>query len=334
MINKKSNIKKNHKNNHKNKSFIGAFFIFIILILMCFPAASCAGDEVKTDLIEEIKYGVVEVEMYNPGGGAKTYGSGFIVSANTSDSESASGKSCVIITNYHVTEGLYPRVRFFGEDGFTDAVLRGYNEDFDVAVLVVGALPDKYHVFNFDSAPVLGGEVLSLGFVSHRLSVYDGLVSVKDKWIKVDGDWFYVFETTAVAPEGTSGGVCVDKNGNLIGLNCYNYSLDGLLGGISYKVPSPVVAAIYDRIMNSEAKVSNPALWLAVYDDYITVTAFGKGAFDVYLSAAGLLKIKNSANSDFKDGATVHTVNGREVDFCAFMSEIILTGKETQIVCF
>ncbi|MCL2676054.1 MAG: serine protease [Firmicutes bacterium] len=305
---------------------VGLFVVALILsaFCSCVHGRECKKGESTADLIERVKYGVVEVEAEAVNGGAKTYGSGFVVSAEDG--------RYFIVTNYHVaapdknaagTNNIV-RVRFFDEDDFVETTLRGYNEEFDVAVLIVSHVPQRVHVFTFGDAPALGQDVVSLGYVGGRLSPYDGIVSVKDKWIKTGLDWHYVFETTATAPQGTSGGPCIDKNGNVTGLNRYNYSVDGLLAGISYKVHSPVVATIYQRIIISEKTVSNPALGFMVGKDCLTVFDVN-GGFDIYLAPSGTLKIRNSDNPAFHDDDTFF-IEGKETDFCALVATLIRAG--------
>ncbi|MCH5154973.1 MAG: trypsin-like peptidase domain-containing protein [Clostridiales bacterium] len=156
------------------------------------------------------------------------------------------GKEVTVLTNAHVitqyVDGVLsvkPQVRFAGYDDFYIGDVKGYDEHYDVAVIIV-TVDDELPIYDIDGSYVVspdvtfkeGDYVVSIGnAMSMGIASYDGIISRKaelfdcDKLFGKGGTKTVpVFRTTAVINAGMSGGGVFDMEGRLVGLGTYRMS--------------------------------------------------------------------------------------------------------------
>lgn len=136
--------------------------------------------------------------------GPTSFGTGFFVSA-----------AGHVMTNAHVVNGC--REILVGEDK-KPAVLIGFNDDVDLAVLKTGIVPEVYARFT-DSPVRLGEDVAAFGFplrgiLSEELNMTTGNVSS----LRGLGGNASNFQFTAPIQAGNSGGPVADRSGRVIGI--------------------------------------------------------------------------------------------------------------------
>lgn len=188
-----------------------------------------------------------ESTTYNVFGQASTSassGSGFIIS---SDGE--------ILTNYHVVKGAQTLTVTLHDNTKYDAVVLGYEEDSDVALLKIDAtdlptvtLGDSSQLYVGDEVAAIGNP---LGELTYSLTV--GYISSMDRDVNTDGVPINMMQIDAAINPGNSGGPLFDMYGNVIGINTAKYSgtLSGsgaTIEGIGFAIPINDVVSILDDL--------------------------------------------------------------------------------------
>ncbi len=151
------------------------------------------------------------------------HGSGFLISNDG-----------YMLTNHHVVEDkAMVKVKF--EQGFTlDAQVLKVNEDFDLALLKVGATDLPALAIGSDAQLMLGEELFAIGTpldAALGQSVSRGILSGKRD---LDGRTF--LQTDVSINPGNSGGPVVDENGTVVGVATMKISGAGV-EGIGFAVP-------------------------------------------------------------------------------------------------
>ena len=172
-----------------------------------------------------------------------------------------------ILTNHHVVEGA-ERIRIRLRDGRQfEAVVRGSDEQSDLAVLQIQNFPADLPVAKLgDSDRVRVGEFAIAIGAPFRLdySVTYGHVSAKGRNSVVpmalggalmDQDFL---QTDASINPGNSGGPLVNIDGEVIGINSM---IRGLNSGISFSIPINLAREISDRLIKEGRFVRS---WLGI----------------------------------------------------------------------
>ena len=143
-------------------------------------------------------------------GGSYNVGSGVIL---TSDG--------YIVTNYHVIEECSAlEVMLLTTQRVYDAVLIGYDEELDLAVLKVEAEDlTPARLANSDRLQV-GDQVYAIGNPMGYLygTMTDGIVSSLAREVEVDSHNMTLIQTSAALNSGNSGGALVDAYGQVVGI--------------------------------------------------------------------------------------------------------------------
>lgn len=192
-----------------------------------------------------------------------------------------SGNNVTVLTNAHViasyvTGEIKPSVRFYGEDGYFEANVVGYNGQYDVAVLNV-VHETSYTVYDLDGSEYFspdtdfaeGDYVVSIGnAMGMGIASYAGIISRKSELLECDELFgksgkkvVPVSRTTAVINAGMSGCGVFDMSGRLVGLGTYRMSNSAGVdteGGSSTDVedtgfftPMSVLYPIYKQIVEN-----------------------------------------------------------------------------------
>lgn len=293
-----------------------------LAIMLTLPLAACNMDTPK--LVKKTKYGLVELVCYDD------IGSGVITQI--------SEEGCIIVTNYHIVKDWQSsenspqlQVRFYESSTFEPAELLGYSSDYDIAALKTKAVPKKGYAFKFGKEPKVGDTAVSLGFVNSEISAYEGIVSCRDMLVDTGEDFGYLYLTQVSTPSpwGYSGGVTVNPKGKIMGLNAFNFILEDLIAGISYKVPVSIIKAVYNRILNSEKDgVYQPALGFVILPNgEILVNCLNNVKV---LYEYGKIKVISSDDEKLQTGKEITHVNGKKANLMTFLSEIITTYDKTE----
>lgn len=210
--------------------------------------------EAISAVVEARKPCIVEIES------GSAHGSGVIMKLENS--------KIYILTNYHVIENGYIKVRFMGADSWYDQVdVVGYDVGFDVAVVTIASSTAPYEIYELDGSDSFsrtlsykeGDIVVAIGnAMGHGIAAYDGIISRASELITKNNDKAVpVLRTTAAINAGMSGGGLFDTEGRFVGLSTYrmaNYmpgssSSDYDVEDTGYVVPVSIVYPLYKQIV-------------------------------------------------------------------------------------
>ena len=157
-----------------------------------------------------------------------------------------------IVTNYHVIENSSEVIVRTNDNKEYEAVIIGFDEIYDIAVLKIDSEKSLDYMFFGDSDSTLIGEwVLAVGNPYNLNStVTAGIISSKSRDLnEYDQKNQSFIQTDAAVNFGNSGGALVNIEGELIGINTLIQSMTGGYVGYSFAVPSNTVRKIFEDIL-------------------------------------------------------------------------------------
>ena len=232
-------------------------------------------------------------------GGTYSVGSGVIASADG-----------YIITNYHILQrGTDISVMLLSNQLVYDAVLVGYDEELDLAVLKVDA-PDLTPARLADSDQLqVGDQVYAIGNPMGYLygTMTEGIVSSLAREVEVSDHDMTLIQTSAALNSGNSGGALVDVYGQVVGITSAKItgvSDDVVTEGIGLAIPITDSLPFLNHIIQT-GETCRPALGVMcnIYTtgtrQQVVITEITPGS-----PAEGILQVDDQ----------VLAVNGRQVD--------------------
>ena len=157
-----------------------------------------------------------------------------------------------IVTNYHVIENSSEVIVTTNDNKEYNAVIIGFDEVYDIAVLKIDSDKSLDYIFFGDSDSTLIGEwVLAVGNPYNLNStVTAGIISSKSRDLnEYDQKNQSFIQTDAAVNFGNSGGALVNIKGELIGINTLIQSMTGGYVGYSFAVPSNTVRKIFEDLL-------------------------------------------------------------------------------------
>jgi len=157
-----------------------------------------------------------------------------------------------IVTNYHVIENSSEVIVTTNDNKEYNAVIIGFDEVYDIAVLKIVSDKSLDYIFFGDSDSTLIGEwVLAVGNPYNLNStVTAGIISSKSRDLnEYDQKNQSFIQTDAAVNFGNSGGALVNIKGELIGINTLIQSMTGGYVGYSFAVPSNTVRKIFEDLI-------------------------------------------------------------------------------------
>jgi len=164
-----------------------------------------------------------------------------------------------IATNNHVIENANTIYVTFEGDVSVPAKVIGTRSESDLAVLTVnwkdlndaGIEQVTTAVFGDSDALEVGSEVIAIGnAMGMGLSATDGIISMKEQTINVDGNQLGVLQTSAAINSGNSGGALVNASGEVIGINTAKYN-SAMVEGMGYAIPSNYIIPIVEELLQT-----------------------------------------------------------------------------------
>lgn len=187
-------------------------------------------------------------------------GSGFVISEDG-----------YILTNFHVIEDSDSiSVSTFSGNNY-DAMLIGYDERNDIAVLKIDAQGLRPVILGNSDNLNVGDEVVAIGNPLGELtfSLTGGAISAKDREVTFsDGITMKLLQTDCAINSGNSGGALFNLYGEVIGVTNAKYSSSGAeasIDNIGFAIPINSVRGIVESIIE-KGYVAKPYLGVAVMD--------------------------------------------------------------------
>ena len=196
-------------------------------------------------------------------------GSGFIISDDG-----------YILTNYHVIEDSSSITVSLYDGASYDAVLIGYDESNDIAVLKIEAeglvpvvLGDSDNLNVGDSVVAIGNPLGELTF-----SLTAGTVSAKDREVTLSSAvTMDLIQTDCAINSGNSGGALFNLYGEVIGITNAKYSSgsgEASIDNIGFAIPVNDILPIVESIIE-KGYISNPYIGVSIYDVSAEAQAYG-----------------------------------------------------------
>lgn len=231
-----------------------------------------------TEIVSTVGPAIVGISNRGPdslGGVSVSTGSGIIFS-----------KDGLIVTNFHIVEGADKLTVKLSSGKSLNAVIVGYDDKIDIAILKVNSSELPVAKFGDASKIRVGQTAVAIGNPfgeEFAGTVTTGVISTLNRKVKVkydngQEDSYKVFLTDATINSGNSGGALCNEAGEVIGLNSYKFSMDSNAEGMNVAVSINDVNRIINNIIN-QGKEKEPSLGLSVVDAIPDSNNSVKGAY-------------------------------------------------------
>lgn len=164
-----------------------------------------------------------------------------------------------IATNNHVVNGANSIFVTLEGDASVPAKVVGTKSESDLAVITVSwdalksAGVKNVSVASFGDSDHLqvGDSVIAIGnAMGMGLSATDGMISMTQQTINVEGNQLNVLQTSAAINGGNSGGPLVNSAGEVVGINTAKYN-SSMAEGMGYAIPSNVIKPIVEDLLEN-----------------------------------------------------------------------------------
>ena len=229
-----------------------------------------------------------------------------------------------IVTNYHVVEGA-TSVNVTLHDGTEyAAVVKGYDEASDIAVIKVDAAQLKPAVLGNSSVLAVGEQIVIIGNPLGELggSVSTGIISALARDVYVEDRPMTLLQTDAAVNPGNSGGGMFNLYGELVGI--VNAKSQGeSIDNIGFAIPLDDVKSIIESIMSVGYVPGRPYLGFeTVYiDNAFSAMQYHVTSFGVYV--LNVSDGSNAAKAGIEEGDMIISINGEAVSSDSDITGII-----------
>ena len=173
-----------------------------------------------------------------------------------------------VLTNYHVIESSNSISVTLYDGKSYDAVLIGYDESSDIAVLKIDAEGLTPVVLGDSDNLNVGDSVVAIGNPlgeEYCLTMTDGIVSALDRSVNYQGKTMRLLQTSAAINEGNSGGPLINDKGQVIGItNMKIISAASGVEGIGFAIPTDTVVQVVNAIMEDGAVYGRATIGITV----------------------------------------------------------------------
>ena len=241
-------------------------------------------------------------------------GSGFILTADG-----------YILTNFHVIESSSSISVTLYDGTSYDAVLVGYDESNDIAVLKIDASDLSPVVLGDSDNLNVGDDVIAIGNPLGELtfSLTAGAVSALDREITLSsGVMMNLIQTDCAINSGNSGGALFNLYGEVIGITNAKYSSSGTeasIDNIGFAIPINHIRSIVDSIIE-KGYISKPYIGVSVGDVSEETMGYGLPAGAAVKS---VVEDSPAEKAGIKVNDIITAVNGNEITGRSELSDTI-----------
>lgn len=165
-----------------------------------------------------------------------------------------------LATNYHVIEDSTSISVVFNDGTSANAIVRGYDENADVAVIMIkladlsdetkGAI--KTAVIGDSDAMEAGNGSIAIGnALGYGQSVTTGAISAVERTVQLTDGEMTLIQTEAAINPGNSGGPLLNARGEVIGINTIKYS-ETTVEGMGFAIPINSAMETIEGIISGE----------------------------------------------------------------------------------
>lgn len=266
------------------------------------------------------------------GGGSQTYevpssGSGIIIGENDTE--------LLIVTNNHVVEGSSSLKVTFIDDQAVDAVIKGTDEETDLAVIAVPLenitedTRSKISIARLGSSDELkvGQGVIAIGnALGYGQSVTVGYVSALDRQVRVsENTTRTLLQTDAAINPGNSGGALLNMRGEVIGINAAKYSSTDV-EGIGYAIPISKAEDILSQLMERKTRTAvaeDKRGYLGIQGTSVSEDASKSFGMPLGVYVYKILENGAAANSDLKEKDIITKFDGQTVKSMTELQDLL-----------
>ncbi len=250
-------------------------------------------------------------------------GSGFIISEDG-----------YIVTNHHVIEDASSvTVSTYDGTGY-DAVVVGYDESNDIAILKIDAQGLKPVVLGNSGDMSVGDDVVAIGNPLGELtfSLTKGAVSALNRDITVEsGVSMKLIQTDCAINSGNSGGALFNMYGEVIGITNAKYSSDygsASIDNIGFAIPIDNVKSVIESIIE-KGYVSQPYIGVTVQTVSEDAVSYGtpEGAAVKSVTEGG-----PAAKAGLKENDIITAIDGTEITTSDELVDIVKQAEIGQTV--
>ena len=235
-------------------------------------------------------------------------GSGIIVGQNED--------SLYVATNYHVIEDADEIKVGFNDGEVVGATVKGYDEDADIALVLVPlndmkeTTKDAITIASIgdSSALKVGEPAIAIGnALGYGQSVTVGYISALNRSIS-GSDGQYIQTDAAINP-GNSGGALINSKGEVIGINSVKY-VDSTVEGMGFSIPiSEAMSIINDIASGQQAATKELGIdGVDIGRDYAMIYGFPMGIYVKDIKDGSI-----AADSELHVGDIIVEFDGNEV---------------------
>lgn len=176
-----------------------------------------------------------------------------------------------IVTNYHVIEeSTAIQVILLSNESSYDAVVIGYDEAKDIAVLKIDAQGLTPASFGSSDDLLVGDPAYAIGNPMGYLygTITDGVVSALARPQEIDGNSMYLIQTSAALNSGNSGGALVNQYGQVVGITVAKISdsdAEVTIEGLGLAIPISDALPFLNHILHT-GQSWRPAIGIMCYE--------------------------------------------------------------------
>ena len=220
-----------------------------------------------------------------------------------------------IITNAHVISGGRSCWVALDSGATLDAVLVGYDEDEDLAVLkAVNARNLPAAEFGDSESLQVGERAYAIGNplgIELRGTLTDGIISAVNRQVEVGDGQMTMIQTTAALNNGNSGGPLINSSGQIVGINTLKMGGSGWKGeatveGLGFALPTSSVCFVVNELITNGEFRGVPTIGIAV----VTVQD-GQGGtqVEIYSVDEGM----GAADAGLREGDVIVAADGQPI---------------------
>lgn len=221
-----------------------------------------------------------------------------------------------IVTNYHVIDGASAiKVKFNNGEQY-DATVVGGDEKTDLAVIKIDPVDTMKVAVLGDSDKVEVGEpAYAIGNpLGDELfgTMTSGIISGKNRTVKVDNRDMTLIQTDAAINPGNSGGALINKYGEVIGINSVKISSE-TSEGLGFAIPINEVKPIVKDIINFGYVKGRPMIGVTVQQITEEIAYYNNLPVDHGLYVMGVTVGGAAEKAGIQRGDIILSIDGQEV---------------------